>query len=161
MRRYQTKPYRMILEYLETIPGKHITAQEIAAHFADIGEPIALATVYRQIERLCEEGLLSRYFAEGTESACYEFYDRRKSCIRPVCFHCKCDVCGALIHLHCDELAGIRDHLQSEHGFALNPYKTVFYGTCAACLEKALRGEDTQEDDDHGTDHMPGTDARV
>ncbi len=155
MKRYQTRSYRMIVDYLETIPGEHVTAQDIQEHFTGIGEPIGLATIYRQIERLVEEGLLSRYFSEGTESACYEFCDRRKSCIRPVCFHCKCDTCGELIHLQCDEIAAVSAHLRAEHGFALNPYKTVFYGTCEKCMRKLLGKEDIQEGgEEHGADHM-------
>ena len=48
---------------------------------------------------------------------------------------CKCDVCGTLIHMHCDELAQIGAHLKKDHGFALNAMRTVFYGLCEDCAD--------------------------
>ena len=49
----------------------------------------------------------------------------------------KCERCGALIHLECDELCQIQRHLFAEHGFVLNPLRTVFWGLCAACQAAA------------------------
>ena len=51
-----------------------------------------------------------------------------------VCFHCKCEKCGRLIHLKCEELSGIAGHLYSEHHFSLDPKRTVFYGICEKCI---------------------------
>ena len=49
------------------------------------------------------------------------------------CYHCKCEKCGKLIHLHCDELDGLQSHIRGEHGFEINSMRTVFYGLCDAC----------------------------
>ena len=50
-----------------------------------------------------------------------------------LCFHCKCEKCGKLIHLHCDEIEEMQMHLFSEHRFKMNPMRTVFYGLCEQC----------------------------
>ena len=46
---------------------------------------------------------------------------------------CKCEKCGKLTHMHCEELEGIGEHLYEHHGFVLNPLRTVFYGVCEDC----------------------------
>ena len=55
--------------------------------------------------------------------------------VHPVCFHCKCEKCGKLIHLECTELSLIGEHLREEHGFSIDHARTVFYGTCNECRE--------------------------
>ena len=48
----------------------------------------------------------------------------------------KCEKCGSLIHMECEELEGIIEHINSHHGFRLNPLKTVIYGICEGCAAK-------------------------
>ena len=47
-----------------------------------------------------------------------------------------CEKCGKLIHLHCEELEGIGEHLLKDHGFTLNSMRTVLYGICEDCAGK-------------------------
>ena len=101
--KYKTKQREILLGYLETVPGVHITASDVCEYFKAQGAKIGQSTVYRQLEE-----------AE-------------------VCFHCKCEKCGKLIHLHCDELEDIRVHLEQEHHFKMDPLRTVFYGLCDQC----------------------------
>ena len=55
------------------------------------------------------------------------------------CFHCKCEKCGKLIHLHCEELQEIQSHLLGEHGFQLDPRRTVLYGLCEGCRAEGVK----------------------
>ena len=50
-----------------------------------------------------------------------------------------CEECGELIHMDCSFLETILGHFMSEHGFAVDCGRTVIYGTCASCREKAER----------------------
>ena len=130
---YRTKQRESLLAYLETIPGVHVTAAEICAHFAAHGASIGQATVYRQLERLVDEGLVNKYVIGSAGPACFEYVAESSHADAEVCFHCKCEKCGRLIHLHCDELAGIQAHLHESHSFQLDPVRTVFYGLCDRC----------------------------
>lgn len=130
MSQYKTKQREALLSYLMSLPGEHVTAADVCAHFRDEGASIGTATVYRHLENLVDEGLVSKYIIDGSSPACFEYTG---SCRDEVCFHCKCEKCGALIHLHCDELAGIGAHIAAHHGFTINPMRTVFYGLCDAC----------------------------
>ena len=131
--KYKTKQRDQLLAYLETVPGRHITAGDVCEAFRQDGAPIGQSTVYRQLESLVGEGILNKYIIDEKSPACFE-YVRSASHEGPgTCFHCKCEQCGKLIHLHCEELEEIRSHLQGEHGFRLDPRRTVFYGLCEAC----------------------------
>ena len=72
---------------------------------------------------------------EAAEGFCYE-YTAGDPCAREHCFHCVCTVCGKLYHVECDYLGDIAEHLSQEHGFSVDPQRTVFYGVCKECRAK-------------------------
>lgn len=129
---YNTRQRSRLLEYMQAVPGGHFTAKDVCDYFQACGTPIGVATVYRQLERMVEEGLVNKYIIDANSPACFEYVDRQATCGEE-CFHCKCEKCGKLIHLHCEELVQIRSHLKEEHHFTLDPLRTVFYGLCEDC----------------------------
>ena len=129
---YKTKHQAELTAYLKTIPGRHFTVADICEYFRSKGKPMGTTTVYRQIEHMVEDGTVIKYVIDGSSAACFAYNAADTHCDEE-CFHCKCESCGKLIHLHCGELSGIKDHLQAHHRFSLNPFKTVFYGVCEAC----------------------------
>ncbi len=136
--RYQTKQREEILSYLESVNGRHVTAQEICQYFEKDGVSVGTATVYRQLERLMGEGLVQKYVIDEKSAACFAYINRDKSCHHPACYHCKCEVCGRLIHMDCKEMEEIQRHLLKEHGFALDSFRTVLYGICERCQERRV-----------------------
>ena len=130
---YKTKQREDIISYLGTTGGRHFTAADICRHFQERGRPIGTATVYRQLEKLVDEGQVKKYALSDGGSACDEYIDPENNCCRPVCYHRKCQVCGRLIHMECREITQLEQHLLSRHGFRIDPARTVFYGVCAAC----------------------------
>ena len=127
---YRTRAQKELLDYLKTGHGRHFTVAEIREHFSGENQPIGTATIYRQMERFVEEGSVRKYVLGPGESACYAYAGDQD---RTAHFHCKCEVCGALIHIDCSELQEIRTHLQDRHGFIWNAGRTVFYGICKQC----------------------------
>ena len=144
--KYKTRQREELLEYLETVPGVHITVNDVCEYFRRSGRPIGTTTVYRQMERLVDEGILGKYIIDGMTPACFEYMpEHAGEGQHATCFHCKCDRCGKLIHLHCGELEEIQHHLLKEHGFRLNPRRTVFYGLCEECAEAERRLQSSEE----------------
>ena len=127
---YRTRAQEELLSFLKTTPGQHHTAVEIKEHFAEQKNPISMATIYRQLEHFVHEGSVRKYVVGPGECACYAYVEDQQCESH---FHCKCDVCGRLIHLDCDELREIQIHLLEHHGFAWDTGKTVFYGICDQC----------------------------
>ncbi len=132
---YKTRQREILLGYLESVKGTHITAGNVCDYFRESGETIGQATVYRQLERLVDEGLVNKYIIDTNTPACFEYVGADSHVHAEVCFHCKCEKCGTLIHLHCDELEAIQSHLFEEHQFKLDPKRTVFYGLCESCMQ--------------------------
>ena len=131
---YNTRQRSRLLEYMQTVPGEHFTAKDVCDYFQACGTPIGVATVYRQLERMVEEGLVNKYIIDANSPACFEYVGEDMHVEAETCFHCKCEKCGKLIHLHCDELAEIQSHLYKEHRFKLDLMRTVFYGLCEQCI---------------------------
>ena len=131
--KYKTRQREKLISYLETVQGAHITAGDVCQAFSREGSAIGQATVYRQLESLVEEGILNKYIIDEKSPACFEFVQPKSHRGPGTCFHCKCEKCGKLIHLHCEELDEIQGHLLGEHGFQLDPRRTVLYGLCEGC----------------------------
>ena len=132
--KYRTKQREILLDYLETVPGVHITAGDVYEYFKSKGAAIGQSTIYRQLESLVDEGIINKYIIDANSPACFEYVGSDSHEDAEVCFHCKCEKCGKLIHLQCEELEEMQSHLNSEHGFRLDPLRTVFYGLCEKCV---------------------------
>ena len=132
---YRTRQQDELLRFLKNNPGAHHTAAQIRDYFAHQDQPIGTATIYRQLERFVEDGTVRKYLLETGDSACYEYVGEGSGCSEH--FHCKCERCGRLIHMDCEELKEIREHLLTHHGFEWNSGKTVFYGICDQCRKTA------------------------
>jgi len=131
--KYKTKQRDILLSFFRSKPGEHITANDVCEHFKEQGAPIGQSTIYRQLESLVDEGIINKYIIDGNSPACFEYVGEYDHVDTEVCFHCKCEKCGKLIHMHCEELEGIQEHMLSEHHFKINPTRTVFYGICEEC----------------------------
>ena len=106
---YKTRQREELLEYLETVRNKHITVGDISAYFRDKGISMSVATIYRQLEKMVNEGIVSKYIIDANTPACFEYIADDDSHDRDICFHCKCEKCGKLIHLHCEELEDMQE----------------------------------------------------
>ncbi|MCR4661143.1 MAG: transcriptional repressor [Clostridia bacterium] len=137
MAEYKTKQKSDVVSYLEKNAGKHITASKIALDMNNEGIHIGMATIYRTLEKLVDEGMVKKYFIGENDGACFEYIDKKNSCKHPNCFHLKCEKCGKLIHLDCHEMSHLITHINSDHGFIIDPMRTIFYGICQSCQQKA------------------------
>ncbi|NLG11001.1 MAG: transcriptional repressor [Coriobacteriaceae bacterium] len=140
---YNTRQREAIRDYLMSLKGEHVTVDQVLAHFSSTKAPIGRTTIYRYLDKLTRDGKARRFSVDGLPCACFQFIDEPEGCDDH--FHLKCESCGALLHLECDELQYIREHVFEHHAFDINALKTVFYGTCQECLAKDDR-QDVVED---------------
>lgn len=137
---YQTKQMGELLGYLKSVQGSHVTVHEIKKYFEEKGIPVGMTTIYRHLERMVNEGIVAKYVVDGSSSACFEYLGGQQPEEKELCFHCKCEACGRLLHVRCRELSGLGSHLLAGHGFQMNSARTVFYGVCEEC-RSAQAGE--------------------
>ena len=138
---YKTKQQSLLFSYLKEMQGKHFTAEDVRAHFEAKNISIGIATIYRQLEKLVTDGKIQKYFIDDHSAACFE-YSGEDCNTNEKHFHLKCELCGRLIHLECDELEELGGHLKTEHGFVINPLRTVFYGVCTDCAGRQEKTDD-------------------
>ena len=61
-----------------------------------------------------------------------------------------CSRCGNLMHVDCELMRVMSDHLMKDHGFALDPRETILVGVCEKC--RGVGGEEAR----HGADGHEG-----
>ncbi|MBO4678400.1 MAG: transcriptional repressor [Lachnospiraceae bacterium] len=131
--KYNTRQKEILIKYLQNSKSAHVSASDVCEYLKNQGESIGQSTVYRQLERLVDEGIVNKYSFDSTSPACFEYVGSESHAKAGTCFHCRCEKCGKLIHLHCEELEEIGGHLLKDHGFRLNTMRTVLYGVCEDC----------------------------
>lgn len=132
---YKTKQMKELLSYLESVRGSYVTVGDICAYFEGEGITVGTATIYRHLERMVKQGRVIKHVFEDTDSACFEYVGEQADSAQPACFHCKCKKCGKLIHMQCNEVENLGQHMLEHHGFEMDSLRTVFYGICGDCRE--------------------------
>ena len=83
---YQTKQMAQLLTYLKTVEGTHVTVADVCSYFKEQGITIGTTTVYRNLEKMVEQGLVAKYNVDGTSSACFEYLGAEEHCHKPSVF---------------------------------------------------------------------------
>ncbi len=113
----------------EIIEGKpvHMTAEEVLgkAHFSD--DRIGLATVYRNLNSLCEEGVIKKVTGDG-----YSFFDGNPHPHD----HFHCLECGTVIDIMNDYESEMDERTAALTGAEVSGHSTVYEGICKDCLNK-------------------------
>ncbi|MBQ8514333.1 MAG: transcriptional repressor [Ruminococcus sp.] len=128
---YNTKQKERILSLLIENSTKHATAGFIAQRLQEQETPVGIATIYRYLDQLAEEGIIRKYTLDSKTGACYQYIGDPHGCSEH--FHLKCIKCEKLFHVECDYLSDLGDHILAHHGFRIDHTKTVLYGCCKDC----------------------------
>ena len=128
---YQTRQQEAIEALFSAREQDCLTAEEVHQALMESGMDIGKTTVYRAITRLCQTGRLRKYIAHDSGGAArFQYNPCRESHL-----HIRCIQCGALAHLHCDEVESFSRHLTHHHGFTLDEGQTILYGFCENCRQ--------------------------
>lgn len=134
-KQYQTRQHRAISAVFEDNPSACLTAAEVAAVLARNDFQIGMATIYRTLARMCDDGTLRRFQPdEDGQPARYQSCQCREEHL-----HIRCTECGELCHLQCDELRAFSQHLLNSHGFTLREDKSMLYGVCENCRRREAK----------------------
>ena len=128
---YETKNKSLILSLLKNHKDEHLTIDQIKKLLKDENKDVPIASVYRNIDKFLEEGLIRKYVVNDNAS-CFQIVDEKESNH----FHLLCSKCGKLIHLECDEVGDLIQHIEKEHNFEIDISKINLYGLCQTCRSK-------------------------
>ena len=125
--KYHTKNKVRIINCLKANSNKHLTIEQIDEI---LDGQVPLASIYRNVDNLVEEGAIRKYIVGRNNSACYQYIGEGNEHQH---FHLLCSKCGKLIHLECDEVEHLISHIEEEHGFQVDISKVTLYGVCEEC----------------------------
>ena len=127
---YETKHKKTVEDIMRVHCGKCFTADNICSLLKEAGCSVSAATVYRRLDALVKEGVVSKIPAHNG-GYLYQYI----KCEAEDGEHCSlmCNACGKLIHLDCDELSKLSMHIKAEHNFTIDHFKMVIYGLCDEC----------------------------
>lgn len=118
-----TSQRRVILEEVRNT-CEHPTAAEIYARVRRRIPTISLATVYRNLELLCEQGLI-RCIRGGDQ--------RRYDADLTNHFHVRCTICGRVDDLPAAADAEPARFIADDLGYEITSYVVRYLGICPAC----------------------------
>ncbi|MBQ3136148.1 MAG: transcriptional repressor [Clostridia bacterium] len=130
---YNTRQKKLIEGFLKENLSSQYTCDEISEMLKQKGTPVGKTTVYRCVERLTHEGKVRKIVGVASKSAQYQYIDEEMNCSGHM--HLKCLNCGEFIHLGCDFLDGVNEHIYIHHRFKIDNSKSVLYGLCDKCSD--------------------------
>ncbi|HSB67488.1 MAG TPA: Fur family transcriptional regulator [Anaerolineales bacterium] len=128
-RRYRITPQReMIIESIAHA-GQHINAEEVFRQIQHRTRAINIATVYRTLDLLVEQGLASRIdLGEGRVIYATNQHGPH--------IHLVCRQCGSVTDANQDLLSSLTGKLQSRYQFAADLQHISILGLCCDCQAK-------------------------
>ena len=135
MKHRQTDPKSAVMRI---IAGKerHMSAEDVKKNLDQEGESISLATVYRNLNYLCQEGMIRK--VTGSD---FSFFDGNAVPHD----HIRCVCCGRIADL---DSYNAEDDQRIAHssGFVSVHHTTVYEGICEKCQ--------SEEEKRHGTERI-------
>ena len=131
---YNTAARSRILGFLKENKDRTVNANDILNWLNDQGNDVNITTIYRYLEKLTESGEVMKYIAENGTRAVFQYVGEKQHCEEHL--HLQCVRCGAILHLDCDFMDEISEHVMNEHGFRIQCRNSIIYGECNRCLEK-------------------------
>ena len=115
-----TLPRVKILQILENVVDRHMTAEDIYQALRDAAEDVGIATVYRVLTQFEAAGLIERHnFDNGP--AVYEL-DRGEHHD-----HMVCTETGKVIEFHDADIEKIQERIAKQNGYDLVGHSLVLY----------------------------------
>jgi Fur family ferric uptake transcriptional regulator len=119
-----TKQRGEVWRALEANPG-FVSAQELHQALRDIGSAIGLATVYRTLNALADEGNVDALTREGE--------NLYRACSPGHHHHIICRECGLTKEIEATAVEAWAKAVAAEHGYADPQHIVDIFGTCGAC----------------------------
>lgn len=125
MNQRRTQQKKAILNVMKGM-NIHMTAEQVLHAVKKTNDNISLATVYRNLNAMCEEGLIQKVTGEG-----YHYYDGNP--LPHDHFHCM--ACGKLIDIPCGYNDGKNDRISQKFGVRVIRRTVTYEGICDDCLK--------------------------
>ena len=130
---YQTKQKKIIIDEISK-NNKEFTIKELYERLHGV---VGLTTIYRLIDEMVKKQELNKVIADGNVA----YYQYLKKCNEENHFYLKCFECKEMIHVDCDCIKELTNHISKKHYFIIDNNQIVMNGLCCKCLEKRNMNE--------------------
>jgi Fe2+ or Zn2+ uptake regulation protein len=131
---YKTKARQVLIDFLKGNPNNRFSAREIYDHIKKDAETLNRTTVYRNLDRLCEQGVLVRYKEPNQDAWYYQYSEDHQHCNEHM--HAQCSECGKIFHLENEFVDEFEKNIESVFGISINSEKSIIIGKCKDCSDK-------------------------
>ena len=131
---YRTKARTALLEFLQENPDRGFSAIDLLTYLQLNIDGVNKTTVYRNLDRLCEQGVIYKYRETEHEGWFYQYSPEHTNCSTHM--HGKCSECGKLFHIEADFVKGFADNVKKIYGLKIDFGKTLLIGVCQNCTCK-------------------------
>lgn len=107
----------------------HATADEIYDEIIKKHPAIGRSTVYRNLQKLCDQGKIQKRVIPG-KADCYD-HDCQDH------YHIRCLKCDRVFDVDMDHLSNLENAVSDKHGFVFTGHDITFTGICPECGQKA------------------------
>lgn len=137
-----TRQKRLILDCIKD-SGRHMNVEEIFGLIKKQDEKISIATIYRNLRMLEQQGVVKKLYMAEDSPSFYELCGRDEHAHH----HLVCSRCGAIIDFEEDLLDSLEKTIEEKKGFVIKDHRVVFYGLCGDCAggKAADSGEENKE----------------
>ena len=126
--KYNTTGKNNILNYIKQY-NSSFTAKELFNKLKENNCDVGLTTIYRYLDELLEKSMLKKYFNDKNIA----YYQYLKPCEHNNHFYLKCNNCGNLIHVDCNCIVEIQNHINKDHRFNIDNKNIIITGLCDKC----------------------------
>lgn len=124
---YSTKQKEIILDVIRK-ETKQFTIKDI---YDKLNHTVGLTTIYRLVDKLIEDNILNKEIGKDNTT----YYQYLDECNHDNHFYLKCDDCGKVIHIDCDCIKELSNHVYTHHKFITNKEHIIINGKCNNCLK--------------------------
>jgi Fur family ferric uptake transcriptional regulator len=110
--------------------GRHVSAEEVFAVVQARARAVNIATVYRTLDLLVEEGLVSRTDLRSGHVV-YASAEHGSH------IHLVCRLCGCVIDANVGSFESLFEQVESNYDFTCGPQHLAVYGLCGGCRNDA------------------------
>ena len=136
-KRYRSKGSQIIEQFSKDHADQSFSAGEIVSHVKREGIKIDPATIYRNLDRMSEDGLLLKFKPQDSDAVVYQYIGGHEHCDHHM--HMRCRQCGKLIHLECEFAQSFMKQVEEEYDFSIEPTITSLGGLCKDCKQSTLQ----------------------
>lgn len=131
MKEYHSEYKTWIQNYFQKHEDDLITAGQLYQAMQEAGMKVNQATVYRNLTRMVENGILAEHKSNNHEERYFRYVQKERDCAHHL--HMYCRNCGKVIHLDGALMEEIAHKVMKEYGFELDCRQSSLVGLCADC----------------------------